>query len=486
MISSNTKETKVENGLDKKIYKALHEKGEIELTERKKSDDIGEEYTLSKYKKLSGLGDEEQLKKEIEVINSLCKSDQDRFKEGVKKRKNFLKVKENKLSEYHTCIEKLVQQGQITAIESFKKYNSLIKKLLELPSELAKQKGLKYDIKDDFISEVIGKDEDIWSKYTKNNTDERSDHSYYEKMLIHITDTPKANKGNRCGQICKDLLTSTNKDIKQDIRDSFIEIQSMSNPKLPRRLAAEILTYGVFRAAISNPSEQNFNKMNKILNEFGLNIKFEKIEVTKLPDENVKDASDQYKKDREVFSATKKFHSHQKKEKDFAEYARKNGVTELKDKSKSVHHYIALKYNAFINEELNKDDNYIITGRQNPWNIDGHDLTHRFDTTGEAIIRFDDGNFKGLDFNGIRKAKKEAKNKKLSIWAPVLQKEEDGKFVDLLSKSDNKSNQGFYLSTDKSPEIIKVPPYCNGGDNGYGKLQSKGISLMKDDKGNKR
>lgn len=458
----NLQNGSTKNGLSNTLYEKIKKQGKVIMVDKQNSAEVGTKYTASQYKTKSGLKDKEHaelLKNELVILNSLSKSDQEAFLKELAKRKEFLSKKAkmlDKLSEYKKV---LAQKGSANTLEALSEYSRIINNLMLLPEELAKEKGEDLDFRNKFVSEYIASDDKFWKKYTEKEDGKREDHGYYDKKLIHVIDSAKNGQKRSCAQICKNLLESNSENIEQDIYDSFKEIQNITTPMLNRKLTAEILTYGVFRAALSNPNEQKFKKMNRVLNEFGLNIKFEQLEVVKLPGEEIKKGSDQYSIDREIFSAKKKFSQHQKREQEFANQAKLAGINKLVDES--THHYHPLKYNAFIEEDVNTEANFVLTARQNLWNVDAHALTHRFDTTGTFIVRAEDGSFYQPDFNGVKTTKAKAGNQRIYILSPVLQTFENGKYRDLLAVADNKGNKGFYISTDNTNEIIKVPPYCN-------------------------
>ena len=127
----------------------------------------------------------------------------------------------------------------------------------------------------------------------------------------------------------------------------------------------------------------------------------------------------------------------------------------------SVHHYLAVKYNAFVAENLNQSKNYVRTARQHPWNFDGHDFTHTFDTAGEFLVVDEQQKYSLMDFNHLRNAFNAGVN--LSLQIPILQvKNAQGKYCDLLALSDKPNESGEYISTDKTPQsFILVPEYCS-------------------------
>lgn len=449
-----------DKGLGNDIYNGLLKEGEGEfiLTKQSQSSSVGKHYSPAEYKRLSGIKDSKQYGPELEVLKSLCASDQEKFLEGLKKRKTFLGLKEKLLAEVSKYYDKFKKLKKIDTLQDLYKYSNLIKELLEKPLELEVEGRPPYDVKDKLISSFLPLDNETWGNYSKNHTDEREEHSYYEKLIIHMLNSKNSGGKKSCDDICKDILSSSSENIEQDIYNAFNEIQHIANPMLPRKLTAEILTYGVFQAALSNPSDENFKRMNKILNEFGLNIKLKQIEITSLPDDSIQKASDQYAIDRAKFADTKKYDCHQKREKEFDNYARQNGVKEIINRE--THHYDPLKYNAYVEANLNHESNYVIVGRQHPWNVDAHAMVHLFSTTGEFLIKSETGEFNKQDFNGVKKLKNRTKDKKLYIISPVLQVKKNGKFEDLLPVQDAKGNGGFYLSTDHTPDIINIPEYC--------------------------
>ncbi len=459
-IYNLTESKRYKDGLSNKIYNDLLKEGEFSLTKQSQSSSVGKHYNPTEYKRLSGIKDSKQYEPELKVLNSLCASDQEKFLEGLKKRKTFLGLKEKLLVEVSKYYDKFKELKKIDTLQDLYRYSNLMKELLEKPLELEIEGKPLHDIKDKLISSFLPLDNDTWGNYSKNHTDKREEHSYYEKLILHVLSFKKSSDKRLCSDICKDILSSSNENLIQNIANGFNEIQRIANPMLPRKLTAEILTYGVFKAALSNTSDENFEKMNKILNEFGLNIKLKQIEITSLPDDNIQKASEQYTIDRAKFADTKKYDCHQKREKAFDDYARKNGVEKIINRE--THHYDPLKYNAYVEANLNSESNYVIVGRQHPWNVDAHAMVHLFSTTGEFLIKSETGEFNKKNFNSVKILKNETKDKKLYIISPILQIRKNGKFEDLLSVYDTKGNEGFYLSTDHTPDIITIPEYCSG------------------------
>ena len=236
---------------------------------------------------------------------------------------------------------------------------------------------------------------------------------------------------------------------------------------LPDALCAEIVTRGIFSYAVNqNTNADKLKNMNLLLNEFGLNIKFDTVQVTQVPDMSIASAQQQSKIDREAFEADKRTPLSQAHEKSFRKQLQSLGIEQPDAASK--HHFWALKYNPFIDRELNQSSNYVQTAREHPWNLDGHDFTHNFDTAGEFLVMDENQKYSLMDFNSLRRAFNSGK--KLFLQIPILQvKNENNEFCDLLASSQKQGECGIYISTDKTPNsFIRVPQYCfalfNGKD----------------------
>lgn len=454
-------------GIGNVTYKELKEKGEISLKQQT-TQNIGKKYTLSSYKKLSSVKDEKLIEREIDFINTLTASDQKRFiAEALAKREKFFQIKDKALQEVVKYTDKLKNMDLSEDPEKVNKYSDLIKKLFSIPGAIVKTKSemngkqneTEYDVKDNFVSNYMASNDAFWAYFSEKINNYRNQ-SRFENQMQHFVERKFKVAGETIDfkQVIDDILSSPDNKLEEKTREGFKKIQSVGNPPLPEKLTAEIFTYCVFLRGLSKPSTEKFNKMNKILNDFGLNIAFNQLEVTQIPDIEITEASQQYQKDRKTFEETKKYNAHKDREKKFKEYAKNNDIKDIK--GHSVHHFIPLKYNSFIDYNTNQEANYIITARQNLWNIDMHNFVHRFDTEGNFLLKLEDNNFEYRDFNGTRNLYRLNKHKKIYIVAPVLQIKRNGKYQNALTIADNKNNNGFYISTDKDENIISIPSYC--------------------------
>ena len=248
-------------------------------------------------------------------------------------------------------------------------------------------------------------------------------------------------------------------EMKMHLKDATQKVKKMGVPLLSNDLTAEILARGIFNEAMKpNTSADKLEKMNLLLNEFGLNIKFDMLPVTKAPDMSIASAQQQSKIDRDAFEEDKRTPLSKKQEADFKKKLQELGIDE--PDSVSVHHFWALKYNGFVDKKLNQSDNYVRTARQHPWNMDGHDMTHIFDTAGEFLVVDENQKLRLMDFNSLRKAFNSGS--KLMLQVPILQvKNDQREFMDLLAISRKEGGCGMYISSDKTPNnYISLPEYC--------------------------
>ena len=237
------------------------------------------------------------------------------------------------------------------------------------------------------------------------------------------------------------------------------KVKKLAVPMLTDYLAAEILTRGIFNYAMNqNTNADKLKKMNLLLNEFGLNIRFDAAKVTRAPDMSIVNAQQQAKIDRDAFEKDKKTPLAKMQEEQFKKHLKSLGISHPDEES--MHHFLALKYNPFIEKDLNQSSNYVKTARQHPWNLDGHALVHVFDTSGEFLLSDENHNFRFMDFNMLRKAFNSGKN--LTLQIPILQvKNKNNEFCDLLSLSQKQGECGMCVSTDKTPTtFMHLPAYC--------------------------
>lgn len=433
-------------GFDDKTYQLLSKLGDkgFVLEEAAEVANVGKKYSPSQYKSYLGLNSKDVLsaeqKKELEILNTLSAPDQANFIVGVKKRK-------------------LEQSRHQNFFDALKNEPNLLKLLAdrEKLAALFTQNNLSdssAQIQDEFIKTVIQPDKkDVWN-YFKKTEDGNSRFSYYDILMnnlvadnrdvfqnIYDFDSPQKMKGN--------LITA------------YQKVKKISIPMLPDTLCAEILTRGIFSYAVNqNTNADKLKNMNLLLNEFGLNIKFDTVQVTQVPDMSIASAQQQSKIDREAFEADKRTPLSQAHEKSFRKQLQSLGIEQPDAASK--HHFWALKYNPFIDRELNQSSNYVQTVREHPWNLDGHDFTHNFDTAGEFLVMDENQKYSLMDFNSLRRAFNSSK--KLFLQIPILQvKNDNNEFCDLLAPSQKQGECGTYISTDKTPSsFIHLPQCCKG------------------------
>lgn len=455
------------------------ENQELTLTPITKPENTGKKYTLVQYKKNIGFSkndsnliEENTLASELEVLNTLTKEDQEQLISASKSRLSQLQQHE----EFKQKVQKLDKL-----------------KILANPS-IFRQLLTNYQIQDfteqlqtNIINDKVATDKThIWNHFNKSDENSNKRYSNYITVIDNFI-----NYNNK--QIFKDTFNFKDaSEMQTNIKKTFKTIKNITAIPLPDEFVSEILTYGVFQEGISRPiTREKLNKMNLILNEFNLNIKFNELPVTKVPGPEISSQEQQAKIDRAKFEEDKKSIIYKSYIEDKFDQARKKllGSDDISLASKSTHHIIPLKYNSFTDNELNFYTNYVRTAQQNPWNTDGHELTHRYDTAGEYLVTNDKDNFVTLDFNGLRKRfnsnQAENKNENLFIFAPVLQTKDESTntFQDLLGNN----NSHVYISTNKTPNIISIPTYCRNINNlentkiktGKTNNQSKKVNLMR-------
>ena len=425
---------------------------ELTLTPISKPENLGKAYTLAQYKKNIGFSkndsnllDDNTLSSELEVLNTLTKEDQEKLISTSKTRLDQLKqLKEFKLQIHNQDTLKMVANSQF--------FSQL------LPNNQIQDftKRLQFDI----INNIVATDKThIWNYFNKSDENSNKRYSNYITVIDNFI-----NHDNK--QIFKEMFNFKNpSEMKINIKKTFKSIKNSTAIPLPDELVSEILTYGTFQEGISRPtSRQKLNNMNLILNEFNLNIKFNELPVSRVPNPEITSQEQQSKIDRTEFEKDKKSPVYKTYIKEKFDRIRKKifGTDKTTFASESTHHIIALKYNGFTDKKLNFYTNYIHTAQQNPWNPDGHELTHRYDTTGEYLVANNKDEFFMLDFNGLRKRynsnQAENKTENLFIFVPILQtkNEDTNTFQDLLSNN----NHPVYISNDKTQNIISTPAYC--------------------------
>ena len=442
VINKNTPKT----GLtDKNIatLETLGEKGYI-LQEFEQPENMGKKYSESEYRRLSGLKSGEELssrqKNALEFLNKLSLSDQKAFLNGLHKRRVLLK-------EYAEIAD--------FASDMTDKIGLLInpaplKELLD-KNEIA-----------DFTAEMqkrfiyfVQQDAGVWSSFSKKTEENSQRFSQYEILQNNLI---SENKDIFRKAYLGDLTDAET--LKQNITKCFNSVRNLAEPTLPDELCAEIIAQGIFQEAIFQKTDANkITKMNLLLNEFGINIDFKSLPITKIPSDEITGAAEQSKIDRQKFEELKRSKEYLDNEAEFLALLNRNGI--VKADSASTHHYIALKYNPFVDEELNSNRFLVKTARAHAWNYDGHDTTHLYDTAGEFLIKNESGDYFLADFNHLRNRFKQGE--KMEIQVPVLQtKNQDNEYTDLLALNEDKK-LSYYVSDDKTAPVIKVPDYCKGG-----------------------
>jgi len=175
--------------------------------------------------------------------------------------------------------------------------------------------------------------------------------------------------------------------------------------------------------------------MNAILNEFGLNIRFEKRKITNIPAE---ETSNEYLRfQREAF---------RKDHKRFNEAFEMPKLKNLLSK-KEVHHFIPLRYNGFIDEELNQKSNYVAVVSEHNYNVDFHGLGHTYDTPVSTLVENQEGQISSMTYATMRR---EGLGK--TIMIPILQVKTAKGYEDVLPAQSQKT------STDKTSVCYAQTP----------------------------
>lgn len=435
---------KIASGLNTSTYDEIKKSknGLLELATRDVIGKTNKEFTLSEYKKFLGLKASqklnEQQQNELNILNSLnSKEEQNNFVSGL-------------IDYVETCKKNNDLLNDIKAVSDkyeFLKSPDKLKKILEKYN----YEDFSTEIQEKFISSLIANDKcPIWQNFSQKDSDNNEYYSSYEKLLLRTISNNKS--------IFEAAMTfENNNEMKKNIVEAFSKIKKLKQPVLTDDLCAEIFTLGIFKEGIGKgTNDEKIKKMNLILNEFGLNVASHPLDVVKAPDASIENAASQSAIDRKNFEESKKENIASAKE--FDKFLKNQNI--YRPASNEIHHYYALRYNAFVEQNLNNVSNYVRVAKQHKWNICGHDLTHRFDVSGEFLIRNETGNYSLMNFNTLRKAFNNGN--KLQIMALSLQTKSDGKgFSDLLKTSDKPSKMGQYVSTDKTDaKIISVPDYC--------------------------
>lgn len=452
-VKALTDKSYAKKGFDEKTFQFLSTLGDKGFTLEVADDvkNVGKKYSPSQYKSYLGVGAKDELsaeqKKELEILNTLSATDQANFIVGVKKRK----LEQSKHQEFFDALYQ--EKNPIKLLADREKLSALFEKA-GMP-DCAKQ------IQDEFIKEQVQPNKkDLWNNFTKTQ-EGNSLFSNYDILMHNII--------SENADVFKNIYDfQSQEEMKTQLKSATQKVKKYGVPLLSNDLTAEILTRGVFNEAMKpNTSVDKLKKMNLLLNEFGLNIRFEMLPVTKAPDMSIASAQQQSKIDRDAFEEDKRTPLSKKQEAAFKKKLQELGIDNPDFVSK--HHFLALKYNGFVDTELNQTKNYVETARQHPWNLDGHDMTHIFDTAGEFLVADENQKLRLMDFNALRKAFNSGHN--LNLLVPILQvKDENGRFVDLLSVSGKEGECGMYISSDKTPNnYISLPEYCldsGGGRSG--------------------
>ena len=431
-------------GIDNKGYELIVAAGKdgFVLEELDKPQDLGKKYAPAEYRAFLGMPRSSELsarqKKELEFLNKLTISDQASFLTALKKRTVLLK-QYKEITDFITDTE-----DKLGLLVEPEKLQDLLKKngVEDFVPALQKQ----------FIH-TIQKNKEIWNNFSKTDEEKNSNRfSRYEVLQNNII----ARNTELFAEVYNaDFNDKT--DIQKKITACFSKVRRLSEVSLPDGLCAEIISLGIFKEAMRNGvDEEKLSKMNKLLNEFNLNVEFKPLPITQAPTEEISNAAEQTKIDRQNFEQLKRGETYLSEERKFADELKKYNVK--KADHTSTHHYIALKYNPFVEAELNDNTLLVKTARINAWNYDGHDTSHLFDTAGEFLVANDRGEYFFADFNNLRNRFKNGEN--MQIQAPILQVSDGkGAFRDLLALGENGAS-GQYISDNSTSQIMSVPEYC--------------------------
>lgn len=446
---NTSQKTGKKNGIMPKSLKLLEDCGEAGYVfqETSKPENLGKKYTPSEYRKFIGIQPNAELTKRqkdmLEFLNTLTLEDQQSLK-------NAYKLHIVRLKKYKEISDYINETPDKIAI-------------LHNPEKL--QKMLKDRGIDDFTHDVqrrfviLIQRKETWVDFAKDKEDNSRRFSRYEMMENNFI---ASKRELFTDALQKDLNNKA--DVRNLVTKLFSQIKNSAKPALDNELCAEIIARGIFNEAINyNQSAQKFQNMNTLLNEMDINIDFKSLPVVKAPPAEIAGFAEQSKIDRQNFEELKHSAQYIKEDKEFNSFLREQDINKPADAS--THHYLALKYNAFVEPELNNNSLLVKTARANLWNYDGHITTHMFDTAGEFLIKDDKGSYSLSNFNVLRN--RFNSGEVLEIQAPVLQikDKKSGEYKDLLSLGE-KGNSGFYFSDNSTKPIIKVPPYINDGIGG--------------------
>jgi len=402
--------------------------------------------TLAQYKKLAGSTEFiPNIEKEYEIYSKLSFIHQEQFLEEIKLRKEYmdksLKVfkglcrdakdltKLKQIADKSVLLDKLSETLELPA-------HPLINQAEILPNKEAFENAVSEVLTDVIENDIKGETgrQYIWTSFNKTTYNPR--YSPYEILLDHAVSSSQT--------IHSEIFHFNNKQqMRNNLVQAFSEIKSQ-RLILPNSLTSEILCIGVFNAAMKRAQNtEDLTKMNEILNEFGLNIRFEERKITKVP---FYETSNEYLAQERLTFREERDHKSLTNTLDKSLYQKFGEVPHKKE----VHHFIPLRYNGFIDEELNQSANYVGVASQHDYNLDLHGLGHSYDTPSASLVKDEDGNISYMTYSRMCAA---GLGKTLLI--PILQVKTDKGFEDVLSNQTHKC-----LSTDKTPVCYtQIPEY---------------------------
>lgn len=483
-------------GLSTAAYKLINESGEFNLGAALESKDGGvkaaKSVSRANFLKLRKLKEDDvkgaeniRFEQCLFIYNHLKDNDRLRFLNVLNKRDVYMKLHRDvfaKLREEPSKLRLLADSEKI--LNLFAPLDVSKDSKAENISLCAEEKKRKFKLsggaeqwvamlQSRFIDTIVAKDDrDVWSYFVQP---QGKFYSPYETLLRNLA-------GRNSLAISEAMNFASKDEMKAGLLLCMEQIKNSTTPKLNDTMAAEVLTTGVFAQAIGPKStESKIFKMNQILNEFGLNVRFEEKPVCRCPGASFDSSASYLAAGRAAFEADKKTASYKEDERQFVEVLKKRGIEPDVQSRYSVHHFTALKYYGFIQENLNDQSNYVRTFAAKPWNPDLHELVHIFDTKGEFLLKKAEGGFMWKDFNALNKevstrlgggvngALKEAglsydeqsARIGLTIMSPVLQqKGADGKFYDIMQRGGKAGRTGILISDKQTAaSFVEVPAY---------------------------
>ncbi|MBR3501860.1 MAG: hypothetical protein IKO06_03025 [Alphaproteobacteria bacterium] len=440
------------NDSDYELVKSCKEQGFV-FEDVEKPAEAGKRYSPSEFKKILGLKSTDSVTTKhtewLAELNTLSKSDQERFVNDLNKRRVLLK-------KYREIIDYVAgAENKISLVTSPDILRELLKKH-KIPDFCT-------DMQKSLIC-MIKKDTSIWNKFTKtpekdtngDNNKNNSRFSRYEVLLSNFISGKKA-----IFEKALNFEPENKKQVQQALKMCFSDIRNATEHSFGDELCTEIVALGIFKAATNaKTSADKLKNMNLLLNELGINIDFKELPVVSAPSEEIETAQQQKQIDRDNFEQLKRSKEFIAEDQNFKTFLKEQGIDN--PAASSTHHYIALKYNPFVAQELNDNSLLIRTARAHAWNYDGHLTTHLFDTAGEFLIKDIDEKYALADFNNLRT--RHNSGEAITILAPVLQiKDASGKaFRDLLALNPD-GKCGYYASDDNTKSIFNIPQYCKSG-----------------------